>query len=56
VLDTGVICKQITSHDINSGVITCHSFNPFYEDFQINIKEIKQLFYVKKIIERTISL
>jgi hypothetical protein len=56
VLDCGVICKQITAHDAALGVLTCHSFNPFYEDFQLNIKEIKQLFYVKKIVERSIKL
>lgn len=56
VLDSGLICKQITEHNPANGVITCHSFNPFYEDFQINIKEVRQLFYIKKIIERSINL
>jgi len=47
----GIICKEITKHDVKSGVITCHSWNPDpdYEDFELNLRDVMQLFYVKEI-------
>lgn len=51
----GVLFKQITAHDVATGEITCHSFNPHYEDFTLNLKEVSQLFYIKKIAERNIN-
>jgi len=52
----GCVCKQITDVDIKKGVATCHSFNSIYEDFALKLHDIYQLFYVKKIVERTISI
>lgn len=45
----GIICKEIIGHDVEHGIITCHSFNPEYEDFELNLKDIVQLFYIKEI-------
>jgi hypothetical protein len=47
----GIICKEIVKHDVKSGVITCHSWNPDpdYEDFELNLHDVMQLFYVKEI-------
>jgi len=45
----GIICKEIISHDVENGIITCHSFNPEYEDFELNLRDVVQLFYVKEI-------
>lgn len=56
VTTDGVICKQITNHDTTKGIITCHSFNPIYQDFEVNLDDVYQLFYVKKIVERSVSL
>lgn len=44
----GIVVKQIIDHDVENGFITCHSFNPIYEDFQIDLREIAQLFNVVK--------
>lgn len=52
----GTVCKQITSQNIDTGEINCHSFNAFYKDYQINLGEILQLFIVKKIVERRVKL
>lgn len=51
----GVVCKQITSHDLQTGAITCHSFNPSHSDYEINLKDVYRLFFVKKIVERRIK-
>ncbi len=47
----GIICKEIIAHDLENGVITCHSWNPDpeYQDFEINMRDVLQLFYVKEI-------
>ena len=47
----GIICKEIVAHDVEKGIITCHSWNPDpeYQDFELNMKDILQLFYVKEI-------
>lgn len=51
----GVVCKQITNHDVEKGLITCHSFNPTYSDYTIDLRDVYKLFYVKKIVERRIK-
>lgn len=44
----GIVVKQIIDHDVENGIITCHSFNPIYEDFQVNLREVAQIFNVVK--------
>ncbi|WP_299153138.1 hypothetical protein [uncultured Christiangramia sp.] len=43
-----ILCKQIIDHDVEKGIITCHSLNtsPEYQDFEINLNEVKQLFNI----------
>jgi hypothetical protein len=47
----GIICKEVISHDVENGIITCHSWNPDpeYHDFEIDLKDVMQLFYIKEI-------
>lgn len=47
----GIICKEILKHDVKTGIILCHSWNqdPDYEDFEMNMNDVMQLFYVKEI-------
>jgi SOS-response transcriptional repressor LexA len=52
VHNEGIVIKEITHHDLEKGIITCHSWNPMYDDFRLTLKEVYQLFYVKKIVER----
>lgn len=51
----GIVCKQVTKHDVETGAINCHSFNPIYPDYEINVRDILRLFIVKKIVERRIN-
>lgn len=53
--DEGICFKEITNHNPETGEITCHSWNSEYEDFTLNLKDVKQLFYIKKIVERNIN-
>jgi len=52
----GCVCKQITNIDTKKGILTCHSFNAIYQDFTLKLGDIYQLFYVKKLVERTVSV
>lgn len=45
----GIILKQITTHNVATGIITVHSQNALYEDRKINLKDVVQLFNVVKI-------
>jgi len=57
VLKDTIVCKQITRHDIETGVITCHSLNtsPEYSDFEVSLNEVLQLLnVVKKEAEYTL--
>lgn len=56
IVSDAIVCKQIINFNIETGKFTCHSFNPLYDDYDINIEDVKELFYVKKIVERRISL
>jgi len=51
---SGILIKQIVDHDINTGIITCHSLNndPSYTDFPINLNEVYELYNVIKLVDR----
>lgn len=44
----GIVLKQIIDQDVENGTITVHSFNPIYEDYTIDLREVAQLFNVVK--------
>src|SRR5690606_36755570 len=48
----GIVTKQIIDHNVQDGIITCHSFNSAYNDYTVDLRDVYQLFYVKKIVER----
>lgn len=47
----GILCKEIIEHKTGEGKIRCHSLNPSpeYQDFELSLDEVKQLFNVVKI-------
>lgn len=50
----GILLKQIKNHNVNTGVLTLHSFNELYEDFEINLDDVIQIFnVVKKTMEES---
>lgn len=44
----GIVLKQIVAHDVERGVITVHSYNPYYEDFDIDLRDVYQILNVVK--------
>ncbi len=47
--EEGIIVKQITDHNPETGDITIHSLNSFYPDRVLNLKDVAQLFNVVQI-------
>lgn len=45
----GIVCKEITEHDVEKGLITIHSLNPEFEDEVWDLNEIDQIFSIVKI-------
>ncbi|MEM9142266.1 MAG: S24 family peptidase, partial [Bacteroidota bacterium] len=44
--EAGIIVKRIIEHDVDRGRITCHSLNPYYEDFEVDLTDVVALFNV----------
>lgn len=45
-----IVCKEIIEHDVDKGIITCHSLNDSleYQDFKINLDDCHKLFNIIK--------
>ena len=54
--DEGIIVKQIIEHNVGKSIIKCHSLNPLYEDFTLNLNDVIELYNVIKIVDRTMKL
>lgn len=53
----GLLVKQIVDHDVEKGIITCHSLNNVYgDDFQLKLSEVRELYNVIKITDRILRL
>lgn len=52
----GILVKQIIDHDVEHGVITCHSLNSQFDDFQLNLADVAQLYNVISIVGREMHL
>ena len=52
----GILIKRITEHLVEEGIIKCHSLNNYYEDFELSLSDIQELFNVIKIVDRKMRL
>ena len=50
----GIVVKQIVEHNVEEGIIRCHSINPSpeYHDFDIDLREVTRIFKVAAIVGR----
>lgn len=48
----GISIKSIVEHDVENGIIRCHSKNNFYDDFYLNLDDVIELYNVIKIVDR----
>lgn len=49
----GITVKQLTRHDVATGDIRCHPLNPIFEDFDLNLDDVAELYNVIKIVDRS---
>jgi transcriptional regulator with XRE-family HTH domain len=52
--DGSMVFKEIVDHNVKSGLILCHSWNPDKQDYSIFLEDVVALFEVKKLVERPI--
>lgn len=52
----GISIKKIIDHDVEKGIITCHSLNPLFKDYKIHLDDVAELYNVIKIVERSARL
>lgn len=46
----GTVFKQVIEHNLEEGYILCHSYNPKYKDYKIDLSDILQIFVYRKIV------
>lgn len=44
--EKGIVVKRITHHDVEKGIITLHSLNDFYEDYDVHLSDVSQIFNI----------
>lgn len=49
----GITIKRIIEHRVEEGIIVCHPLNNYYNDFEVNLNEVAELYNVIKIVERS---
>lgn len=48
--------KKIVDHDVEHGIITCHSLNDMFRDYKVNLDEVAELYNLIKIVDRSARL
>lgn len=44
--EKGILVKRIINHDVEKGIITLHSLNEYYSDFEIHLEDVAKLFNI----------
>lgn len=52
VSSEGIVFKEVIDHNVEKGILTLHSWNNLYKDYDINMKFIFQIYYIKKLVHR----
>lgn len=52
----GISIKKIIDHDVEHGVITCHSLNDMFNDYKVQLDEVAELYNLIKIVDRSARL
>jgi transcriptional regulator with XRE-family HTH domain len=41
--EKGIVVKRIIKHDVEKGIITLHSFNDYYSDYDVHLNDVDQI-------------
>lgn len=44
--ERGIVIKRIIKHDVEKGILTLHSLNDYYEDYEISLDDVAQIFNI----------
>lgn len=44
--ENGICVKRIINHDVEKGIITCHSLNDYYKDFDLDLRDVTKIFNI----------
>ena len=44
--ELGILVKRIIEHKVSEGIITLHSLNDYYEDFDVHLQDVQKLFNI----------
>lgn len=47
--EKGIVVKRIIKHDVEAGIITLHSLNSFYSDYDVHLKDVQQIFNIVEV-------
>lgn len=47
--EKGIVVKRIIKHDVENGILTLHSLNDFYEDYDVHLKDVSQILNIVDI-------
>lgn len=52
----GISIKQITGHNAEQGIVTCHSLNDMFDDYTMRLDDVAELYHIVKIVDRSMGL
>lgn len=53
--EEGILIKRLIKHSKKKETISLHSINPQYEDFTVELKNVRAFYYVERIVDRSMS-
>ena len=53
--EEGILIKQLIKHSKKKETISLHSINPQYDDFTVDLKNVRAFYYVERIVDRSMS-
>lgn len=53
--EEGILIKRLIKHSKKRETISLHSINPQYDDFTVELKDVRAFYYVERIVDRIMS-
>lgn len=53
--EEGILIKRLIKHSKKKETISLHSINPQYDDFTVDLKNVRAFYYVERIVDRSMS-
>lgn len=50
--EMGIVAKRIIKHDVENGLLTLHSLNSFYPDYEVQLDDIQQIFNIVEVQQK----